>query len=90
MGCMDMCRTLRQGLGGKGFASAQQFFQFMDRLPPTWGQRPVLDKNTLNGIVGVKSEMVRLETVGGSYGTFKSLTSVVDTKTGEYVYYREY
>ena len=39
-------------------------------LPPTWGQRPALDKNTLNGIVGVKSEMVRLETVGGSFGTF--------------------
>ena len=90
MGCMDMCRTLRQGLGGKGFASAQQFFQFLERLPPSWGQRPVLDKNTLNGMLGVKSEMVRLETVGGSYGTFKSLTSVVDTKTGEYVYYREY
>lgn len=90
--CMDMCRTLRQALMSPGFGNVGQFTNFFMRLPsdPLWQPRPAINMNNLLPKIGVKSRVIRVETVGGSFGTYRGLTSVIDTSTGDYVYWREY
>ena len=38
----------------------------------------------------VKARMIRIETTGTSYGADRALTAVIDTRTGDFVYWREY
>lgn len=90
--CVDMCRTLRQALMSPGFGNVSQFTSFFSRLPsdPLWQPRPAINMNNLAQKIGVKSRVIRVETVGGSFGTYRGLTAVIDTSTGDYVYWREY
>jgi len=90
MYCLDMCRTLRQSLMSPGFSNVAQYLRFFDLLPAEFGERPKLRKSELQNKIGVKSRVIRVETVGGYYTTYRSLTSVIDTSTGDYVYWREY
>jgi general secretion pathway protein K len=85
--CMDMCRTLRQSLMSPGFGNIQSFLQFFSRLP--WGPRPQFG-NQLQQRIGVKSRVIRVETMGSSFGSNRGLTAVIDTSTGDYVYWREH
>ncbi|HIA00552.1 MAG TPA: hypothetical protein EYN66_01340 [Myxococcales bacterium] len=90
MYCLEMCRTLRQSLMSPGFSNTGQFTKFFDLLPAEWQPRPVLDKKTIAKKVGVKSRVIRVETSGGHYTTYRSLTGIIDSSTGDYVYWREY
>jgi general secretion pathway protein K len=90
MYCMEMCRTLRQALMSPGFSNTGQFMKFFDLLPAEWQPRPILDKRALTQKIGVKSRVIRVETTGGYYTTFRSLTGIIDSSTGDYVYWREY
>ncbi|MFT5429481.1 MAG: type II secretory pathway component PulK [Myxococcota bacterium] len=90
LGCVESCRTIRQALYSPGFASLNQFYQVFQKLPGRFGPRPALNTSALNARLGTKSKVIRIETVGGSYGTYKALTSVLDTSVGSYVYWREY
>jgi len=88
--CADMCRTLRQALMSPGFGNVNQFLTLFDKLPADWGERPILKKDVLNQRLGTQSRVIRIETVGGSYGTYRGLSAVIDTATGEYIYWREH
>ncbi|MFT7622707.1 MAG: type II secretory pathway component PulK [Myxococcota bacterium] len=88
--CLDICRTLRQSLMSPGFSNVNQFMTFFQRLRPALDPRPVINTRNLAQALGTKSKIIRVETVGGSYGTYRSLTGIIDTSTGDYVYWREY
>ena len=88
--CMNICRSLRQALMSPGFGNPKQFLDFFSKLPGAWEPRPQLDARAMGQKIGVKSRVIRIETVGGSYGTYRTLTAVIDTSTGDYVYWREY
>jgi type II secretory pathway component PulK len=90
MFCIDICRSVRQKLMSPGFGNVGEFLSVFDRLPAEWLPRPVLDKNALSQKIGVNSKVIRVETLGGHFQTFKGLTAVIDTGTGNYVYWREY
>ena len=90
MFCVDICRSVRQKLMSPGFANVNEFLQFFDRMPPEWLPRPNINKSTLSKKIGVNSKVIRVETLGGYFQTFKGLTAVIDTGTGDYVYWREY
>ncbi len=87
--CLDICRRLRQSLMSPGFSNVGQFTTFFQRLRPGLTPRPVVPSQVTKHL-GTKSKIIRIETVGGSYGTYRGLTGVIDTSTGEYVYWREY
>jgi hypothetical protein len=90
MYCMEMCRTLRQSLMSPGFSNTGQFTRFFELLPEEWQPKPLLDKRALSQKIGVKSRVIRVETSGGYYTTYRSLTGIIDSSTGDYVYWREY
>jgi len=90
MFCVDICRSVRQKLMSPGFANVNEFLQFFDRMPAEWLPRPNINKSTLSKKIGVNSKVIRVETLGGYFQTFKGLTAVIDTGTGDYVYWREY
>ena len=85
----DAARTLRQALMSPGWGSVGQFLKLFDNLPPEWGDRPQIQKDVIGQRLGTQSRVIRVETVGGSYGTYRGLTSIIDTGTGEYVYWHE-
>ena len=92
VGCLDFCRTLRQVFLSPGFSNTTQFMNVVGQVQqlPEIGPGPAIRGNAMKQKIGVKSRVIRLEALGGSYGTFKGLTAVIDTSTGEYIYWREY
>jgi type II secretory pathway component PulK len=87
--CSDMCRTLRQALMSPGWGNVNQFLTLFDKLPPEWGDRPTIQKDVVGQKLGTQSKVIRIETVGGSYGTYRGLSAVIDTGSGEFVYWNE-
>ena len=88
--CMGICVKLRQSLLSPGFVNINDFLNFFDKLPAEWQPRPQIDKARLGQVVGTKSRVIRVTTTGRYYTTVKKLTAVIDTATGNYVYWREY
>ncbi len=85
-----MCRGIRQVLFSPGFGSVQDFANFFNQIPGGWQPRPMVNAMALEPRLTFKAQPIRIESVGGFYGTYKSLTAVLDSKSGNYVYWREY
>ena len=90
LGCLDVCREVRKTLMSPGFARVDQFIKFFQSVPPSLGVAPALSGQKVRQTADVKSKIIRIETVGGSFGTYRGLTGVLDTSSGDYIYWREY
>ena len=89
--CLDICRKLRQSLVSPGFSNITQVTrQFFKNLRGDLLGKPILNNRAVETDFGVKAKFIRIETAGTSYGTARGLTAVIDTATGDYVYWREY
>ena len=89
--CADFCRTAFEALKMPGFSSkARPFPKFMNEILAGSVNAPKVDAQKVSAVIGYSSKMVRIEASGKSFGTPRALTSVIDTGTGNYVYWREY
>lgn len=86
---LEICRSIKKMLFTAPFSSASAFVKFFQKLPPELATLFQVNGNALKQVVGVKSKIIRITSVGTVGNTEKEITAVIDTGSGKYVYWHE-
>ena len=86
---LDICRNIKKMLFTAPFSSANSFIKFFQKLPPELAPLFPVAGTGLKNIVGVRSKIIRVRSVGTVGNTQREITAVVDTGSGKYVYWNE-
>lgn len=88
-GAIEMCRNIKKMLYTAPFNSPKSFTDFFGRLPDEFGGAIPINSQALQQVIGTKSRVIRVKGTGKVGATEKTVTAVIDTSTGKYVYWRE-
>jgi len=86
---IEICRNIKKMLFTAPFSSANSFARFFAKLPPELAPLFPVSGNALKQVVGVRSKIIRIRSMGTVGNTQKEITAVIDTGSGKYVYWNE-
>jgi type II secretory pathway component PulK len=89
MGLMEVCRRIKWALFTPPFANENEFISFFSKLPEPLNQEIKVNPNTLRALIGTRSKVLRVTARGYVGRTGHQIEAVIDTKSLDYLYWRE-
>jgi len=89
MSMMNVCRRIKRALFTPAFSSENEFIAFFNRLPEPLNQLIKVNAATLRPMIGTKSKVLRVTARGWVGESGHRITSVIDTSSMNYLYWKE-